>query len=170
MKHATTGIAVLVLLLVLGICADGVLAVVVEVDDGNQGGQRNLPRPQVRGGPEPFDPNNIADDPVVEKPKVDNPEKETPIKEKPAKDAPKPPVDPKTVMINNATAAIAAAEKAIAEDNKELAVAELAKAKAALEALNKTIQRDKLRENMEYRSMDRPRRTPVDAPNAPKTE
>ena len=73
---------------------------------------------------------------------------------KPAKEEPEARVDPKTVFVNNALTAIAAAEKALAEGNKEVATAELAKAMTALEALQKTMLRDGLRENMEFKSLD----------------
>lgn len=179
MKKVIMGLGFVAALLAVVVFTSSTLAAVaIEVQEGN--GFNVVP---VRG--EPFNPDDAAkeDDPRVEQPKTDEPKKET-FKVR---------VDPRNVLVTNALTAIAAAEKAVAEGNKEVATAELAKAKTALEALQKVMvrpavrsdakptggadnpagdpnvkskeeARDELRKNMETRKLGR---QPVDvAPNS----
>ena len=95
--------------------------------------------------------NGLTPAPV--KASVDAPA-DAPKADEPKKVEAKVRVDPKAALVTNALAAIAAAEKAVGEGNKEVATAELAKAKAALEDLQKSMLRDKLRENMQMRKLD----------------
>ena len=154
MKNVAMGLGVVAALMAVVVFAGSTLAAGdAEVPQGN--GVHAAP---ARG--EPFDPAEAAkeDDPRVEQPKPDEPKKETP----------KVRVDPRTVLVTNALTAIAAAEKALAEGNKEVATAELAKAKTALEALQKVIVRptvrsddvkskeeirDELRKNMQMKKL-----------------
>ena len=150
MKNVCAGLVVAALLAVVVFAGSTLAAVALEVQEGN--GLNAAP------AREPINPADAAkdDDPKVEQPKTDEPKKEEPKKEEP-----KVRVDPKAVLVNNALTAIAAAEKAVAEGNKEVAAAELAKAKTALEALQKAMLRDKLRENMEFKSLDGARNIPA---------
>jgi len=152
MSRTTTGMAVLALLLAAGLCTTGHAgaAVAVEAQNGNA---------DAAPAREPFNPADAArdDDPKVERPKADEPKKEEP----------KVRVDSKAALARNALAAIAAAEKAVTEGNKDAATAEMAKAKAALEALRKAILRDELRENMEFRSLGGEGNVPAGDARAP---
>ena len=83
--------------------------------------------------------------PAGDAPKTDAPKTE-----------PKVRVDPRTVLVTNALTAIAAAEKALAEGNKEVATAELAKAKTALEALQKVMVHPTVRRDVKPTGSDNP--------------